>query len=97
MGIYVAFADDPNLPGLGPAGIGILLMVVGVVLGVRAARNKLPTWVARTALTVGVLTAVVAAVQIHAVALTAPLFAQPLDVPSFIDPAPSPQPPKQAG
>ena len=45
MGLYVADADDPSLPGLGPAGIGILLMAIGVVLGVRAARNKLSTCV----------------------------------------------------
>jgi hypothetical protein len=90
-GIYVADADDPSLPGLGPAGIGMLLMAVGVVLGVRAARDRLPTWVARTVLAVGVLTAVVAAFLIHAVAVTAPLFAQPLDVPSVIESAPSTQ------
>jgi hypothetical protein len=90
-GIYVAYADDPSLPGLGPAGIGILLMAVGVVLGIRAARNKLSTWAARTVLGVGVLTAVGAAVLIHAVAVTAPLFPQPRDVPSVIGAAPSPQ------
>ena len=39
-GIYVAFTDDPSLPGIGPAGMGINLMVVAVVLGVRAARSK---------------------------------------------------------
>ena len=38
MGIYVADADDAP----GAAVIGMLLMVVGVVLGVRAARNRLP-------------------------------------------------------
>src|SRR5262245_19731423 len=81
MGIYVADADDPSLPGLGPAGIGMLLMVVGVVLGVRVARNKLPAWAARTVLAVGVLTAVVAAFLIHVVAVAAPLFPQPREVP----------------
>jgi beta-lactamase family protein len=90
-GIYVADADDPSLPGLGPAGIGMLLMAVGVVVGVRAVRTKLPTWSARTVLAVGVLTAVVAAFLIHGVAVTAPLFQQPQDVPSVIDSAPSPQ------
>jgi beta-lactamase family protein len=90
-GIFVAGADDPSLPGLGPAGIGMLLMAVGVVLGVKVARNKLPTWAARTVLAVGVLTAVVAAFLIHVVALAAPLFPQPRDVPSVIDSAPSPQ------
>jgi len=91
MGIYVGYADDPNLPGLGPAGIGLLLMAVGVVLGVSAARNTLPTWAARTVLAVGVLIAVVAALQIHVAALTAPVFPQPRDIPSVIDSAPSPR------
>ena len=91
MGIYVADADDPSLPGLGPAGIGILLMAVAVVLGVRTARNTLPTWAARAVLAVGVLIEVVAAFLIHVDAVTAPLFQQPRDVPSVIDSAPSPQ------
>ena len=42
MGIYVAEADDAP----GAAVIGMLLMVAGVVLGVRATRNRLPTWAA---------------------------------------------------
>ena len=91
MGIHVAYVDDPSLTGLGPAGIGILLMAVGVVLGVRAARSQLPTWAARTALTVGVLIAVGAAVLIHAVTVKAALFAQARAVPSFLDSEPSPQ------
>jgi hypothetical protein len=91
MGISVAYTDDPSLPGLGPAGIGMLLMAVGVVLGVTAARNKLPTWAARSLLAVGVLIAVVAAFLIHGVAVIAPLFPQPRDMPSVIDSAPSPQ------
>ena len=53
MGIYVADADDAP----GAAAIGMLLMVVGVVLGLRAARNQLPTWAARTAFAVGVAVA----------------------------------------
>ena len=65
MGIYVADADDPNLTGLGPAVIGMLLIVVGLVLGVRAARNRLPTWAARTVVALGVLMAAVAAFLIH--------------------------------
>ena len=40
MGIYVAEADDA--PGV--AVIGMLLMAVKVVLGVTAARNRLPIW-----------------------------------------------------
>src|SRR5688500_12058806 len=87
MGIYVADADDAP----GAAVIGLLLMIGAVVLGVKAARNKLPAWAARTALTVGVLIAAFAAFLTHAIAVTGPLFAQPQDVPSVIDSAPSPQ------
>src|SRR5688572_16815467 len=87
MGIYVADADDAP----GAAVIGLLLMIGAVVLGVKAARNRLPAWAARTALAVGVLMAAFAAFLTHAVAVTAPLFAQPQDVPSVIDSAPSPQ------
>ena len=90
-GIYVAGVDDPSLTGLGPAGIGMLLMIVAVVLGVRAVRNRLPTRGARAVLAVGGLTAAAAAVLIHVVALTAPLFAHQQDVPSVSDSAPSPQ------
>ena len=63
----------------------------GPAQGVKAARNRLPAWAARTALAVGVLMAAFAAFLTHAVAVTAPLFAQPQDVPSVIDSAPSPQ------
>src|SRR6266850_3823067 len=87
MGIYVANADDAP----GAAVIGLLLMIGAVVVGVRAARNRLPAWVARTALAVGVLMAAFAAFLTHTVAVTVPLFAQPQDVPSVIDSAPSPQ------
>jgi hypothetical protein len=87
MGIYVADADDAP----GAAVFGMLLMVVGVVLGVRAARNRLPTWAARTSLTIGVLVAAFAAFLTHAVVVTAPLFPQSQAVPSTVDLAPSPQ------
>src|SRR5687768_625450 len=87
MGIYVADADDAP----GAAGIGLLLMIGAVVLGVKAARNRLPAWAARTALAVGVLIASFAAFLTHAVTVTAPLFAQAQDVPSVIDSPPSPQ------
>src|SRR5687767_11929982 len=87
MGVYVADADDAP----GAAVIGLLLMIGAVVLGVKAARNRLPAWAARTALAVGVLIAAFAAFLTHAVAVTAPLFRQPQDVPSVIDSAPSPQ------
>ena len=87
MGIYVADADDAP----GAAVIGLLLMIGAVVVGMKAARNRLPAWAARTALAVGVLIAAFAAFLIHAVAVTGPLFAQPQDVPSVIDSAPSPR------
>ena len=86
MGISVANADDAP----GAAVIGMLLMVAAVVLGVRAARNRLPTWGARTALAFGVLVAAFAAVLTHLVVVSAPLFAQS-QVPSVIDSAPSRQ------
>jgi hypothetical protein len=87
MGIYVADADDAP----GAAVIGMLLMVVGVVLGVRAARNRLPMWAARTALAVGVVVAAFAAFLTHSVVVTAPLFPQPQEVPSVVAAGPSPQ------
>jgi hypothetical protein len=87
MGVYVADADDAP----GAAVIGLLLMIGAVVVGVKAARNRLPAWAARTALAVGVLIAAFAAFLTHAVAVTVPLFAQPQNVPSVIDPAPPPQ------
>jgi hypothetical protein len=86
MGIYLAYANDA--PG-GAVG-GFLPMLAAVVVGVRTARNRLPIWARRTALAVGVLVAAVAAVLIHAVTVAAPLFAQPLDVPSIPASAPSP-------
>src|SRR6185503_19009708 len=87
MGIYIADADDAP----GAAVIGLLLMIGAVVLGVKAARNRLPAWAARTALAVGALLAAFAAFLTHSVTVTAPLFGQPQDVPSVIDSAPSPQ------
>jgi Beta-lactamase len=87
MGIYVANADDAP----GAAVIGFLLMLAAVLFGVRTARNRLPIWAGRTALAVGVLIAAFAAFLTHAVTVAAPLFAQPPDVPSVIDSAPSPQ------
>ena len=87
MGIYVANADDAP----GAAVIGFLLMLAAVVFGVRTARNRLPIWAWRTALAVGVLIAAFAAFLTHAVTVAAPLFAQPPDVPSVSESAPSPQ------
>jgi Beta-lactamase len=87
MGIYVANADDAP----GAAVIGFLLMLAAVLFGVRTARNRLPTWAGRTALAVGVLMAAFAAFLTHSVTVAAPLFAQPPDVPSVSESAPSPQ------
>ncbi len=87
MGFYVASADDAP----GAAVMGMLLMVVGVVLGMKAARNQLPTWAARTALAVGVAAAAFAAWLTHAVVVAAPLFPQPQAVPSVVGLAPAPQ------
>jgi CubicO group peptidase (beta-lactamase class C family) len=87
MGIYVANADDAP----GAAVIGFLLMLAAVLFGVRTARNRLPIWAGRTALAVGVLVAAFAAFLTHAVTVAAPLFAQPPDVPSVSESAPSPQ------
>jgi len=83
----VANADDAP----GAAVIGMLLMVVGVVLGVRAARNRLPTWAARTTLAVGVVVAAFAAFLAHGVVVTAPLFPRSQDVPSVVGSPPAPQ------
>jgi hypothetical protein len=87
MGIYVANADDAP----GAATLGMSLMVAGVVLGLKAARNRLPAWAARAALAVGVAIAAFAAFLTHRVTVTAPLFAQSQVVPSAVDSAPSPQ------
>jgi hypothetical protein len=87
MGIYVANADDAP----GAAVIGFLLMLAAVLFGGRTARNRLPIWARRTALAVGVLIAALAAFLTHAVTVAAPLFAQPPDVPSVSESAPSPQ------
>jgi len=58
---------------------------------VRAARNRLPMWAARTALAVGVAIAAFAAFLTHGVVVTAALFPQLQQVPSVIDSAPVPQ------
>jgi CubicO group peptidase (beta-lactamase class C family) len=86
MGLYVANADDAP----GAAVIGMLLMVAGVVLAVRATRNRLPVWAARTALAIGVVAAL-AGFLTHGVGVTAPLFPQSQEVPSVVGTAPSPQ------
>ena len=87
MGIYVANADDAP----GAAGLSMLLMIGGVVLGVKAARSRLPKWAARTAIAVGAVAAGFAAFLTHGVTVTAALFPQSQDVPSVVGQAPSPQ------
>src|SRR5262245_61619872 len=87
VGIYLAYANDA--PG-GAVG-GFLPMLAAVLVGVRTARKRLPIWAGRTALAVGALVAAFAAFLTHAVAVAAPLFAQPPDVPSVSESAPSPQ------
>jgi CubicO group peptidase (beta-lactamase class C family) len=87
MGIYVADADDAP----GAAAMGFVLMFAAVLFGVRAARGRLPTWVGRTALVVGVLAAAFAGFLTHAVGAAARLFAQTQNVPSVSASAPSPQ------
>jgi hypothetical protein len=86
MGIYVGEVDDA--PGAG--GIGLLLMLAGIWLGVKAARNRLPTWAGRAALVVGVIAAAFAAALTYGVSVAAPLFAQPADVPSVAVPGTQP-------
>jgi hypothetical protein len=78
MGFYVANADDAP----GAAAIGLLLMVAGLVLGVRAARNRLPIWAGRTALAVGVVVAGFAAFLTHGVVVAGPLFPESRAVPA---------------
>jgi hypothetical protein len=83
MGIYVAQADDAPGAAVG----GMLLMVAGVVLGVKAARNRLPTWAARTAIAIGIVVAAFAAFLTHSTNVRAALF--PQQVPSVAGPEPS--------
>ena len=86
-GIYVVNAEAAP----GAVVLAFLMMAAAVPLGVRIARNRLPIWAGRTALAVGVLIAAFAAFLIHAATVSAPLFAQPPDVPSVGGSAPSPQ------
>jgi hypothetical protein len=84
MGIYVANAEDAP-------GTAVIGAVVGVVLGVRAARNRLPRWATRAALAVGVVVAPFAAFLTHDIGVRAALFPQSQEVPSAAGSAPSPQ------
>jgi len=87
MGVYLDYVNDA--PG-GAVG-GFVAMLGAVLIGVRTARHRLPIWGRRAALAAGVLIAAAAAFLIHAVTVSAPLFAQVPDVPSVSKPAPSPQ------
>jgi hypothetical protein len=80
MGFYVANADDAP----GAAAMGLLLLAAGVVLGVRAARNRLPIWAGRTALVAGVVVALFAAALTRSVAAASALFGEPREVPSTV-------------
>jgi hypothetical protein len=86
MGIYVANADDAP----GAALMGMLLMGAGVVLGVRAARNRLPMWAARTALAVGAVIAAFAGFLTYGVVVAGPPFQESQTVRSS-GPAQAPQ------
>ena len=87
FGIYAASADDKP----GAAVIGMLLMVVGVVLGVRAARNRLPVWATRTTIAAGVVVAALAAYLIHAEVVAAGLFPDAQEVTSVVTSGPPPR------
>jgi len=87
IGIYAAGADDKP----GAAVIGMLLMVVGVVLGVRAARNRLPVWATRTTIAAGVVVAALAAYLIHAEVVAAAVFPEAQEVTSVVTSGPPPQ------
>jgi CubicO group peptidase (beta-lactamase class C family) len=87
MGIFVAHTGDRP----GAAVLGFVLMLAAVLFGVRAARNRLPTWARRTTVAVGLLVAACAAFLVHSATIEAPLFAQAPNVPSVSEPAPSPQ------
>jgi hypothetical protein len=87
MGIYFASAESQP----GAAVIGMLLMVAGVVVGVRAARNRLPVGIARIAMAAGVIGAAFAAFLIHRAVVDGPLVPQSQAVPSIAATMPSPQ------
>jgi hypothetical protein len=84
IGIYAASSDPP-----GGAVVGFLLMLAAVLLGVRTARRRLPTWAGRTAIAVGALIAAFAAFLTHSSKIEAPLFAQAPGVPSVSASPPS--------
>ena len=87
IGIYAAGADDKP----GAAVIGMLLMVVGVVLGVRAVRTRLPVWATRATIAAGVVVAALAAYLIHAEVVAAALFPEAQEVTSVVTSGPPPR------
>ena len=87
MGFYIAQADDAP----GAAAMGLMLLTGAVVLGVKAARNRLPAWAARTALAVGIVIAAFAVFLTYDLAVRAPLFRKPQDVPSVVLSEPAPE------
>jgi hypothetical protein len=86
LGVFAASSDPP-----GGAVVGFLLMLAAVLLAVRTARSRLPTWAGRTAVAVGALIAALAAFLVHSSKIEAPLFAHAPGVPSVSASAPPPQ------
>ena len=86
MGFYTAQADDAP----GAAMIGMLLMIAGVVLGLRVGRNRLVGMAAHAVLTVGIVVAAGAAYVTHQVVIHASLFSSAEAVPSVAAAAPNP-------
>src|SRR3954469_9732657 len=83
--------DLRHTAGMNATVMNPVKVVTRVVLGVGAARSRLPGWAAGTALAVGVAVAAITAFLTHGVVMGAPLFARPQEVPSVTDPAPAPQ------
>lgn len=78
MGFYTAQADDAP----GAAVIGMLLMIAGVVLGLRVGRNRLVGMAAHAVLAMGIVVAAGAAYVTHQVVIHASLFSSAEAVPS---------------
>ena len=57
MGVYVGSTDDAP----GASLMGFVLLAAAVAIGVKTARNRLPAWIVRTALAVGIAIAMFAA------------------------------------
>lgn len=87
MGLYVGEADDAP----GAAFIGGLLTAVALVLGVKAARNRLSPWTARTALVLGAVIAAFAAFLTSEVSVRAVMSPPAEPVPSSVGVAPTQQ------